>query len=162
MVRWLGFGVRLEEAVQDVQQGQDMLPVAAELCLPDIIGDHVPDFFGSVLLAQKVVSESRRRDFGQVFVFGDGKHLFFGQAAECDTIFQRDHARARILKTITVAPLQCAGECQRFSFRSSASPFVSISVPKNSWPILKQDFCQAGSMNRMMEQVTFDHRAVMG
>lgn len=106
MVRWLAFGVRLEEVVQDVQQGQHMLPVATELCLPDITDNHVPDFFAPVLLAQKVASQSRRRDFGQVFVLGDGKHLFFGQAAERDAIFQRDHVRARLLKNRTVAPLQ--------------------------------------------------------
>ena len=94
MLRGHGFWVRLEEMVQDLQQRQHMLLVAAVLRLPDIIDNHVPDFFGSVLLAQKIVSQSRCRDFGQVFVFGDGKDLFFGQAAERDAIFQRDHVRA--------------------------------------------------------------------
>ena len=133
MVRWLAFGVRLEEVVEDVQQGQHMLPVAAELCLPDIIDNHVPDIFGSVLLAQKVVSQSRCRDFGQVFVFGDGKHLFFGQAAERDAIFQRDHVRAGLLENITVAPPQCAAECQEEIFiLIKCFRFVAISLPKNT------------------------------
>jgi len=105
MTRWLGFGVRLEEMVQDVQQGHYMLPVAAVLCLPDIVENHVPDYSGSVLLAQKVASQSGCRDFGQALVLGDGKDLFFGQAAERDAIFKRNHVR--------------------FSFGSSASASVS-------------------------------------
>ena len=91
MIRWLSFGVRFEEVVQDVKQGQHMIPVAAELCFPNIIDNHVSDFFGSVLLAQKVAGESRCRNFGYVLVFGDGKDLFLGQAAERDAVFQRDH-----------------------------------------------------------------------
>ena len=42
MVRWPGLRVRLEEMVQDMQQGQHMLPVAAELGLPNIVDNHVP------------------------------------------------------------------------------------------------------------------------
>ena len=65
MLRWLAFGVLLEEVVQDVQQAQHMLPVAIDLRLPNIIDNHVPYFFGSLLLVeQKVVSESGCRDFG--------------------------------------------------------------------------------------------------
>jgi hypothetical protein len=36
--------------VQDMQQGQHMLLVAAELGLPEIIDNHVPDFFAAVLV----------------------------------------------------------------------------------------------------------------
>ncbi len=92
-MRWLCFGVRLEEVVQDVQQGQHMLSVTAELRLPNIVDNHIPDFFGSVLLVKKILRESRCRDFRQMFVFGDGEYLLFGQAAERNAIFQRDHGR---------------------------------------------------------------------
>jgi hypothetical protein len=34
-----------------------------------------------------------------VFVFGNGEHLLFGQAAEGDAILQRNHVRARLLIT---------------------------------------------------------------
>ncbi len=81
MIRWLSLRVGLKEVVQDVQQAQFMLPVAASLCSPDVIDNHVPQFFGPVLLAQKVPSESSCQDFVQVFVFGDGQEFFFGQAA---------------------------------------------------------------------------------
>jgi hypothetical protein len=30
-----------------------------------------------------------------VFVFGDGEHLLFGQAAQRDAIFKRDHVLGR-------------------------------------------------------------------
>jgi hypothetical protein len=36
--------------VKDMQQGQHMLLVTAELGLPKIIDNHVPDFFAAVLV----------------------------------------------------------------------------------------------------------------
>jgi hypothetical protein len=66
--------------VKDMQQSQDMLLVAASLGLPNIIDNHVPDFFAAMLLGQKVLSECCRSDFGEVFVLCKGEHLFFGQA----------------------------------------------------------------------------------
>jgi hypothetical protein len=58
-----------------------MLPVAAKLRLPNIVNYHVPDVFASTVLRQKVLSERRCGDFGEVFVLGNGEHLVFGQAA---------------------------------------------------------------------------------
>ena len=79
--------------MQDMQQGQHMFFVAAELGLPKIVDDHVPNFFAAVLVGQKVLSECCCSDLGQVFVLGDGEHLLFGQAAEPDAILKRDHVR---------------------------------------------------------------------
>jgi hypothetical protein len=45
--------------VEDVQQGQHMRPVAAQLGLPNIIDDHVSNLFASALLRQKVHSQGR-------------------------------------------------------------------------------------------------------
>jgi hypothetical protein len=106
MLRWPGLRVRLEEMVQDMQQGQHILPVAAELGLPNIVDNHVPDLFASVVLGQKVLGERRCDYFGEVFVFGNGEHLLFGQAAEGDTIFQRNHVCARLLMRIALELLQ--------------------------------------------------------
>ena len=103
MVRWSGFRVRLEEMVQDMQQGQHMLPVAAKLGLPNIVNYHVPYLFASVVLGQKILGERRCGDFGEVFVLGNGEHLLFGQAAEVDAILKRNHVRARLL----VEPSRC-------------------------------------------------------
>ena len=77
-----------EEMVQDMQQDQHVLPVAGGLGLPNIVHNHVADFFASTVLGQKVLSERRRGDFWKVFMFGNGEHLRFGQAAEGDAIFQ--------------------------------------------------------------------------
>jgi len=75
-----GFGVALEEVVQDVQQAQRMPSVAALLRLPDVIDNHVAHSFGAALLLQKAPGESRRQNLVKVFVFGDGADFFSGQA----------------------------------------------------------------------------------
>jgi hypothetical protein len=86
--------------VQDMQQGQHMLFVAAELGLPNIVHNHVPDFFAAVFMGQKVPSERRCNDFGKVFVLGDGEHLFFGQAAESNAILKCDHVHSTPLRAV--------------------------------------------------------------
>jgi hypothetical protein len=55
MVRWSSLGMRLQEMVQDMQQGHHMLLVASdELGLPNIVDNHVQNFFAAVLLGQEV------------------------------------------------------------------------------------------------------------
>ena len=83
--------MRLQEMVEDVQQGQDVLLIAASLGSPNIIDNHVPDFVAAVLLGRKVLSERGRSNFGKMFVLCNGEHLLFGQATPCNAIFQRDH-----------------------------------------------------------------------
>ena len=68
-----------------------MVSIATELCFPNIIDNHVADFFGSMLSGEKVARQRRCRHFRYVLVLGDGEHLFLGQAAKRDAIFQRDH-----------------------------------------------------------------------
>ena len=80
MSRWLSFWVGLQKMVEDMQQGQDMLLVAVSLGLPNIIDNHVPNFFAAVLLGQKVLSERRCTDLGEMFVLCKSEHLLFGQA----------------------------------------------------------------------------------
>ena len=72
--------------MQNMQQGQYAFFVAAELSLPKIVDNHIPNFFAAVLAGQKVLSECCSSDFGQVFVLGNREHLLFGQAAEPDAI----------------------------------------------------------------------------
>ena len=36
--------------VQDMKQGKHVLPIAAELGLPNIVYNHVPDLFASMVL----------------------------------------------------------------------------------------------------------------
>ena len=81
MLNRFGLWMRLQEMVEDVQQGQDVLLIAASLGLPDIIDNDVPNFFAAVLLGQKVLTECGCSDFGKMFVLCNGEHLFFGQAA---------------------------------------------------------------------------------
>ena len=49
MVKRPRLGVRLEEMVQDMQQRQHMLLVVAELGLPNIVDDDIPDAFAAML-----------------------------------------------------------------------------------------------------------------
>jgi hypothetical protein len=100
MVRWPGLRVRLQKMVQDVQQGQNVLLVAAELSSPDIVNNNVPDFFASVLLRQEVLSECCCGDFGEVVMLSDGEHLLFGQAAQPDAILKCDHVRLKAIRLI--------------------------------------------------------------
>ena len=91
VMRWRRFRVLSEKMVQDMKEGQDMLPIAPELCFSNIIDNHIADFFGSILLRKKVTRESRCCYFRYVLVFDDGEHLLLGQATKLDTIFHRDH-----------------------------------------------------------------------
>lgn len=77
--------------MEHMQQGQHVLLVAALLRLPDIIDNHVADFFGSMLLAQKTIDESCGRNFWQMLVLGDGKNLLFGQATERNAVLHGNH-----------------------------------------------------------------------
>ena len=65
MLRWSSLGMRLQEMVQDMQQGHHMLLVASdELGLPNIVNDHVQNFFTAVFLGQEVRSKCCCSDFG--------------------------------------------------------------------------------------------------
>ena len=55
-----------------------MLLVASDLSLPNIVDNHVQNFFTAVFLGREVRSECCCNDFGEVFVLCDGKHLLFG------------------------------------------------------------------------------------
>jgi hypothetical protein len=72
--------MRLQEMVENMQQGQDVLFIAASLGLPNIFDNHVPDFVAAVLLRQKVLSECGCSDFGKMFMLCNGEHFLFGQA----------------------------------------------------------------------------------
>ena len=66
MIRWRRFRVHFEEVVQDMKEGQDMVSIATELCFPNIIDNHVADFFGSMLSGEKVARQRRCRHFRYV------------------------------------------------------------------------------------------------
>jgi hypothetical protein len=77
--------------VKDVQQGQRMLLVAAELGLPYIIDNHVPNFFAAMLLGQEILGERCRSDLGKALMLGDGEYVIFGQATQSDAVLKRNH-----------------------------------------------------------------------
>ena len=59
-----------------------MLLVAFDkLGAPNIVDNHVPNFFAAVLLGQKVLRHCCSSNFRKAFVVSDGQHLLFGQAA---------------------------------------------------------------------------------
>jgi hypothetical protein len=72
--------MRLQEMVEDMQQEQDVLLIAASLGLPNIVDNYVPDFFAAVLLRQKGTGECGCSNFRKLFVLCNGEHLLFGQA----------------------------------------------------------------------------------
>ena len=58
-MRWRRFPVPSEKMVQDMKQGQDMLPITPELRFSNIIHNYIADFFGSMLSRKKVTREGR-------------------------------------------------------------------------------------------------------
>jgi len=76
-----------QEMVKDVQQGQDMLLVAASLSLPNVVDDHLAHFIAAMLLGQKILGQCGCCDLGKVFVLSNGEHLLFGQATQYNAIF---------------------------------------------------------------------------
>ena len=53
MARWSSLWVCLQEMVQDMQQGQYTFLVAADLDLPNIVNNHVPNFFAAIRVSQR-------------------------------------------------------------------------------------------------------------
>jgi len=51
--------VRPQEMVQDVQQGQHVLPIEAQLGSPNIIDDHVSNRLASAFLREEVCGQRR-------------------------------------------------------------------------------------------------------
>jgi len=88
-----GLGMRLQKMVEDVEQDHNMLLVVTRLAGADVIDNHVADFFRPVLLARKILGKSSRRDLGHMLVLRDGENLFFGKAAQGDTVLKRDHGQ---------------------------------------------------------------------
>ena len=82
MFGWSSLGMHLQEMMQDMQQGHYMLFVASdELGLPNIVDNHVQNFFTAVFLGQEVRGECCCSDFGEVLMLCNGEHLFFAQTA---------------------------------------------------------------------------------
>ena len=52
-----------------------MVFIATGLCFPNIIDNHVADFFDSMLSGDKVARQRRCRHFRYVLVLRDGEHL---------------------------------------------------------------------------------------
>src|SRR5207247_7369492 len=75
MMRGRRFGMRLEEMVQDMQQGERVRLVADGLGVPDIVHDHVADLLAAVLVTHEILPECGGGALGQVLVPGDGEHL---------------------------------------------------------------------------------------
>jgi hypothetical protein len=68
--------VRPQEMVQDVQQGQHMRPIAAQLGLPNIIHDYVSNLFASALCDIMYIASPMEAISGR-FVLGNGEYLLF-------------------------------------------------------------------------------------
>jgi hypothetical protein len=83
--------MRFKKMMKDMKQHEQMALVAATLGLANIVHDHVSNVCTSMVLGQKVVSKCRSSYFGNVFVFGDREHLFFGQPAESDAVLKGNH-----------------------------------------------------------------------
>ena len=99
--------MHLEEVVQYMQETRDVIPVAMKLGLPDIIHNHVPDFFGAVLCAQQGTDKAGCNNFRDALVSCDDEHHFLCCPAECNAIFQRDHISIVEQKLLRCKMIKC-------------------------------------------------------
>ncbi len=95
-------GMRFHEVMQNVQQGTDVLLIASALGCPHIVGDHVADYFASVLSVKQVLSEASGDYLRHMLVLGDGQDLVLVQSAKGDALLQGDH------DTSSTPALDCA------------------------------------------------------
>ena len=80
MLRWTDLRMGFQKMVKHMQEGQSVRFIQTLLSPPDVIHDHVPDFFHAMLSLQEILSESSSGDFWQMFMLRDRENLFFGQA----------------------------------------------------------------------------------
>jgi len=83
--------MRSQKVVEHVEKVPDMLSIVARLAGADVIDNHVTDLFRAMLLVRQILSKRGRGHFGHMFVLGDGKHLFFGEAAKGHAILKGNH-----------------------------------------------------------------------
>lgn len=60
----------------------------------DVVDDHVAHPFGPVDLVHQIISQRRRGDLWNVFMFGDGVDLVQLEVAHADDIVFGDHDRS--------------------------------------------------------------------
>ena len=78
--------------MQNMQQSQRFLLISsAMLDLPNVIHDHVANFFDAMVLRQQVLCERGGSDFGKMFVLSDREHFLLGQAAKPNAVFECNH-----------------------------------------------------------------------
>ena len=58
-----------------------MFLVAADLGLPNILHNHVPNPFDAMFLGQEILRERSSGNFRKMLVLPDREYLLFGQAA---------------------------------------------------------------------------------
>jgi hypothetical protein len=80
------FRMHFQKVVQNVEQSQHVLAVAALLGASDIFDNHVSHLCATLLGGQKIFGQRCGHNFRDVLVLGDGKHRFFGQATEVDAV----------------------------------------------------------------------------
>lgn len=57
----------------------------------NIIHYHLLDIPPSVLLAKQILAQYRSSNFRNVLVLRDGRYFLRSKAAQCNTVFKRDH-----------------------------------------------------------------------
>lgn len=84
-------GMGGEEVAQRRKQLACVLAVASMQSRPNILNDHLVNFFGPAALLEQVFGKRRGRNLGHVLVLRDGEHLSLGQSAKGNAIFERYH-----------------------------------------------------------------------
>ena len=68
-----------------------MFAVPAFLRRSQIVDDHVADPDGAMLLVEQILGQRAGYDLGEMLVLGDRQHLFLGQPAQGNAVFEDNH-----------------------------------------------------------------------
>ena len=70
-----------------------MFPIVPRPCVPDIVADHVPNFLGTMLMIQEILSECCGGDLGDVLVLLSASTWFWPKSNGGNVDTQHDAGR---------------------------------------------------------------------
>jgi hypothetical protein len=81
MLSWSSFRMAHQKMMQNMEELQNMLLVAASLRQSNVVNDHISNDRAALIAGQEALSQRCSGDFGQMVMLGDRKYLLLGQAA---------------------------------------------------------------------------------
>jgi len=90
-----------EEVTQGVEQCRSVFYLAGIQRLVNVIDYHTTDLLAAMRLIEQALRHRRSSDFGDVFMFADGRDFLLTEATQTDAILQRDQGAPRRRRRFT-------------------------------------------------------------